>query len=188
MTTDTRNLKTAPAGDFDPLDMSSYSLNTLPKRPLSASGRFFRIWGLPIAAVILAVFGYWVQFPILNPRQQIMFGLFAAALFLWICEAVPNYITSMLLICGLVLTGIVKAKPAMATLGDPVIWLNISAFILASAMVKTDLIKRIAQDPDDGEFALDLLMIAKYFERIGDHATNIAEWVIFSVTGEHKEG
>jgi phosphate transport system protein len=31
-------------------------------------------------------------------------------------------------------------------------------------------------------------MIAKYFERIGDHATNIAEWVIFSVTGEHKEG
>ena len=55
------------------------------------------------------------------------------------------------------------------------------------ARVKKDLIKRIAQDPDDGEFALDLLMIAKYFERIGDHATNIAEWVIFSVTGEHKE-
>ena len=40
----------------------------------------------------------------------------------------------------------------------------------------------------DGEYALDLLMIAKYFERIGDHATNIAEWVIFSVTGVHKEG
>ena len=54
--------------------------------------------------------------------------------------------------------------------------------------MKKDLNKRIAQDPDDGEFALDLLMIAKYFERIGDHATNIAEWVIFSVTGEHKEG
>ena len=36
-------------------------------------------------------------------------------------------------------------------------------------------------------FALDLLMIAKYFERIGDHATNIAEWVIYSVTGTHKE-
>ena len=35
---------------------------------------------------------------------------------------------------------------------------------------------------------LDLLMIAKYFERIGDHATNIAEWVIFSITGQHKEG
>ena len=56
------------------------------------------------------------------------------------------------------------------------------------ARVKKALISRIAADPEDGEFALDVLMIAKYFERIGDHAVNIAEWVIFSVTGEHKEG
>lgn len=54
--------------------------------------------------------------------------------------------------------------------------------------VKERLIGKIAQDPADGEYALDLLMIAKYFERIGDHATNIAEWVIFSVTGVHKGG
>ena len=54
--------------------------------------------------------------------------------------------------------------------------------------VKQALISRIAADPGDGEYALDLLMIAKYFERIGDHATNIAEWVIFSITGQHKEG
>ena len=52
--------------------------------------------------------------------------------------------------------------------------------------IKQSLIKMIAEDPENGEYALDLLMIAKYFERIGDHATNIAEWVIFSVTGEHK--
>lgn len=53
--------------------------------------------------------------------------------------------------------------------------------------VKRSLINMIAQRPADGEHALDLLMIAKYFERIGDHAVNIAEWVIFSVTGVHKE-
>ena len=53
--------------------------------------------------------------------------------------------------------------------------------------VKSALIARIAADPADGEYAVDLLMIAKYFERIGDHATNIAEWVIFSVTGVHGE-
>ncbi|WP_417018924.1 PhoU domain-containing protein, partial [Anaerotruncus massiliensis (ex Liu et al. 2021)] len=35
------------------------------------------------------------------------------------------------------------------------------------------------------EEAIDLVMVAKYFERIGDHATNIAEWVVFSITGEH---
>ena len=54
--------------------------------------------------------------------------------------------------------------------------------------VKKNLIEMIARNPGDGEFALDLLMIAKYFERIGDHATNIAEWVLFSVTGVHKDG
>ena len=53
--------------------------------------------------------------------------------------------------------------------------------------VKKNLIDMIARDPGEGEFALDLLMIAKYFERIGDHATNIAEWVLFSVTGVHKD-
>ena len=52
--------------------------------------------------------------------------------------------------------------------------------------VKASLIAMIREKPGDGEYALDLLMIAKYFERIGDHATNIAEWVEFSVTGIHK--
>ena len=54
--------------------------------------------------------------------------------------------------------------------------------------VRSQLILKIGQEPSDGEYALDLLMIAKYFERIGDHAVNIAEWVIFSITGEYKEG
>lgn len=53
--------------------------------------------------------------------------------------------------------------------------------------VKRAIIKLVTENPGDGEFALDLLMISKYFERIGDHATNIAEWVIYSVTGVHKE-
>ena len=54
--------------------------------------------------------------------------------------------------------------------------------------VKNSLIQMISENPKDGEYALDLLMIAKYFERIGDHATNIAEWVVFSVTGVHEQG
>jgi phosphate transport system protein len=52
--------------------------------------------------------------------------------------------------------------------------------------VKNTLIEMISQNKADGEYAVDLLMIAKYFERIGDHATNIAEWVEFSITGVHK--
>lgn len=52
--------------------------------------------------------------------------------------------------------------------------------------VKEQLTKMIMEHPEDGEYAMDLLMIAKYFERIGDHAVNVGEWVIFSITGIHK--
>ena len=55
--------------------------------------------------------------------------------------------------------------------------------------VKAELIALIGKDASNGEQAMDLLMIAKYYERIGDHATNIAEWVEFTITGIHsKEG
>ena len=60
---------------------------------------------------------------------------------------------------------------------------TVDAFFLE---MKKLLIGIIAKNPDNGEFALDLLMISKYFERIGDHAVNIARWVIYSVTGERK--
>ncbi len=52
---------------------------------------------------------------------------------------------------------------------------------------KVQLIKKIADDPADGEYVLDLLMIAKYLEKIGDHAVNISKWVIFSISGQLKE-
>ena len=53
--------------------------------------------------------------------------------------------------------------------------------------VKEALIGLIAEGDRDGAFLLDVLMIAKYIERVGDHATNIAEWVVYSITGEHPE-
>ena len=53
--------------------------------------------------------------------------------------------------------------------------------------VKEELTEMIVNDKSTANNALDLLMIAKYLERIGDHATNIAEWVVFSVTGVHKD-
>ena len=51
--------------------------------------------------------------------------------------------------------------------------------------VKISLIQIITKNPEDGEYALDIMMIAKYFEKIGDHAVNIANWVLFSITGTH---
>ena len=52
--------------------------------------------------------------------------------------------------------------------------------------IREELIALIEQRVDAGGQALDLLMIAKYLERIGDHAVNIAGWVAFSITGVHK--
>ena len=52
--------------------------------------------------------------------------------------------------------------------------------------IKKDLIELIHENVENGEQAFDLMQIAKYYERIGDHAVNIAEWVIFSITGKHK--
>jgi len=54
-------------------------------------------------------------------------------------------------------------------------------------IVKKDLIELIKENADNGDQAIDLIMIAKYFERIADHATNVAEWVVFSLTGIYKE-
>lgn len=53
--------------------------------------------------------------------------------------------------------------------------------------IKTDLMKQFGNPESNGEKVLDLLMIAKYFERMGDHAAEIAKWVLFSITGR-KEG
>ena len=60
-------------------------------------------------------------------------------------------------------------------------------WMITFARSRRGIIGIIADNPNEGEYALDLLMIAKYFERIGDHCTNIAEWVEFSVTGEHRD-
>lgn len=53
-------------------------------------------------------------------------------------------------------------------------------------VVKNELIDHIRSDASSGSQAIDLLMIAKYYERIGDHAQNIAEWVEYALTGKHK--
>lgn len=53
--------------------------------------------------------------------------------------------------------------------------------------IKRSVIESISQNKADGEYLADVLMVAKYYERIGDHAVNIAEWVEYSLTGRHKK-
>ena len=73
-----------------------------------------------------------------------MLAIFAGAIILWITEAVPNYLTSLILIITMVLTNVVTEVDAYHQLGHKVMWLNILSFILASMLVKTQVAKRFA--------------------------------------------
>ena len=87
-----------------------------------------------------------------NPRDNspfvricyAMLAIFCASMILWVTEAVPSYITSLLVILTIVLTGVTTQKEAFAQLGHPVMWLNILSFVLASMLVKTRVAKRLA--------------------------------------------
>lgn len=99
---------------------------------------------------------------------------------------------------------IVKHLPVMAACAQQMVHNAIDAFIerdMDAAVqiikkddevdelfnkVKNEVIELLKASPDQADQGIDLLMIAKYLERIGDHATNIAEWVEFSITGTHK--
>jgi len=76
--------------------------------------------------------------------NALMLAVFLAAIILWITEAVPNYLTSLILIITLVLTNVLSEVDAYHQLGHKVMWLNILSFVLASMLVKTKVAKRFA--------------------------------------------
>lgn len=159
---------TAGTAVFDPLDMNNYKIEKLPKMEKSSFEKWMARLGGPIAIVVFVLLYWVVKIPFidnlntealestaLKRLQEIglpdftrscyaMLAIFAAAIVLWITEAVPNYLTSLLVILGIVLTGVTTQKVAFAQLGHPVMWLNILSFVLASMLVKTRVAKRFA--------------------------------------------
>ncbi len=79
-----------------------------------------------------------------SKRNAFMLAIFLAALVLWITEAIPAYLTSLILIVSLVLTNVLNETDAYHQLGHKVMWLNILSFVLASMLVKTRVAKRFA--------------------------------------------
>lgn len=156
-------------GPFDPLDMQNYRIEKLPKRAKGPIERWLAILGIPMAIVSFLLIAFVVRVPFLqdiDPEQLVsaaakrayaslgaedfmrtnimMLAIFVAALILWITEAIPNYLTSLIIIISLVLTGVLPEKEAYAQLGHPVMWLNIMSFVLASMLVTTGVAKRFA--------------------------------------------
>ncbi|MCG7584691.1 DASS family sodium-coupled anion symporter [Photobacterium sp. OFAV2-7] len=128
----------------DPLDMSQYKMGKVVERPPTKTGLLLKTWGLPLALVAFMLFSVVLNFESLDQKAQYMLGLFVACIVLWITESIPNYLTSIALIVSIIMLEIVPQKAALAVLGHQIIWLNIAAFILASALVKTQLAERVA--------------------------------------------
>ena len=167
---ETTNLNPEEEQVFDPLDMNNYKVEKLPKMEKSGFEKWMARLGGPLAILVFVLI-YWVanigfldditaegltgdkaikrlkdvggivEFIRIN---YAMLAVFAAAIVLWVTEAIPNYLTSLLVILGVVLTGVVPQKEAFAQLGHPVMWLNILSFVLASMLVKTKVAKRFA--------------------------------------------
>lgn len=153
---------------FDPLDMSNYKIEKLPKLEKSPFEKWMARLGFPLAAIAFVVLYYFVDISFLNNIDPsslaedaakrfaaigaqdfirinyAMLAIFAASIVLWITEPIPNYLTSLIVILAIVLTGVTSDKVAYAQLGHPVMWLNILSFILASMLVKTRVAKRFA--------------------------------------------
>ena len=154
---------------YDLLDMKNYRIEKLPKRAKGKFEKWLAILGIPIALVSFILLAFIVDIPFLSDidpgklvssaakkaydslgaegfmrTNVMMLAIFAAALILWITEALPNYLTSLIIITSLVLTGVLPEKEAYAQLGHPVMWLNIMSFVLASMLVATGVAKRFA--------------------------------------------
>ena len=150
----------------DPLDMSKYRIDRLPKRQRSTTEIWMARAGIPMALSMFVLFGFaWTPEFIVNfnaqtlpdraagvlaqvgdeefvRRNTFMLAIFLVGMILWTAQTIPSFLTSLILIISLVLTGVLEERTAYAQLGHPIMWLNIMSFILASMLVKTGLAKR----------------------------------------------
>ena len=153
---------------YDPLDMNNYKVEKLPVRDKSNVEKWMEIIGGPLAIVVFIFINYFSNIDFLqnidssllsesalkrfgqlgadgfSHANVSMLAIFVAAVILWITEAVPNYLTSLILIITMVLTNVTTETDAYHQLGHKVMWLNILSFILASMLVKTQAAKRFA--------------------------------------------
>jgi anion transporter len=167
MTTQDQEIKTKAV--FDPLDMHNYRIEKLPKRQKGGVEKWLAVIGPFLALAAFILFAFVIDLPFLQNIDSsalvskeaikafeklgpagftrinhMMLGIFLASIILWMTEAIPNYLTSLILIVGLVLTGVLSEKESYAQLGHPVMWLNIMSFVLASMLVATGVAKRFA--------------------------------------------
>ena len=156
------------SNNFDMLNMKHYRMEKLQNKDKSRVEKLIALSGGPLAIMAFIIIMFFIKFPFLQNIDPSILGkasrsifdqvgsitftkmniamlaVFTASIILWITEAVPNYLTSLILIIALVLTGVLPEEVAYAQLGHKVMWLNILSFVLASMLVTTGVAKRFA--------------------------------------------
>jgi anion transporter len=152
----------------DVLDMHNYRMENLPVRDKSKLEQQIAYVGIPLSIIAFILIMWVFKFPFLEnidpetlgakvlPHYKLMgaeafskanvamLAIFVSSVILWMTQAIPNYLTSLILIITLVLTGVLPEELAYAQLGHKIMWLNILSFILASMLVATGVAKRFA--------------------------------------------
>lgn len=126
------------------LDLDKHRLSVIPTKKSTPTERWMKYLGFPVA-IVLFIWLYYMPAPAgLSSSGQAVIASFIFALVLWISEAIPTHVTSLLLMVMLVFLDGWGMKNVLGVLGFDVIWLNVMAFILSSLLVKTNIAKRIA--------------------------------------------
>ncbi|MCR8644380.1 DASS family sodium-coupled anion symporter [Paenibacillus sp. N1-5-1-14] len=119
--------------------------NEPPVQPKSRFEQVLKMVGIPLAVLVFFILFFMPTPAGLAPEAQKSIAIFTSALVLWITTPIPIYLTSIISILLLPLTGAVKdQETAFGTLGYDVIWLMVSAFVLTSAIMKSNLGRRLS--------------------------------------------
>jgi sodium-dependent dicarboxylate transporter 2/3/5 len=126
------------------LGLDQFKLSPRQRPATTAGDRWMRRIGLPLGAAVFAVIMLLPRSPDLPPAGQAALAAFALALVWWVTEPIPTFLTSLVLMLLLVVTGAWDTTHVLSVLGLDVIWLNVLAFVLSAMLVKTHLAKRLA--------------------------------------------
>lgn len=146
MTSSPKAAAGGPAGNHldDLLDLGRHKLSQVAERESTPGELWMKYLGFPAGiAAFLAL--YYMPPPAgLSGAGQTVTACFALALVWWVCESIPTYLTSLVLMALLIFTGAWDEESVLGVLGYGVVWLNVLAFVLSSMLVKTQLARRMA--------------------------------------------
>ena len=128
----------------DLLDLDKHKLSTISDRQSNKTERWMKYYGFPLGIAVFLLLLYMPTPAGLTASGQAVLACFSLALVWWVCEPVPTYVTSLILMIALVFTDGWDQDHVLGVLGYDVIWLNVMAFILSSILVKTNLARRLA--------------------------------------------